>query len=242
MPYIFAMAVVAGASIAVQLLAIVLVILTRPRPKPLLWAFWLSALVVNTAIGIAVLLVFRANGTVFGTSTSTVQPAVYVVLGVIALAAALFAATRRGRELIGREAAEDSGGPHPGGPVADRVRLTAGEVKAKADDAVNRGSVLAAILAGVFMAGASPFQLAAIGAMVKNGYVLPVQLSLVVAFSLVTYLVVEIPVLSYTVWPDATSARVAAFSAWLSANKIQIVAGLAAVVGLVLIAKGVTAA
>ena len=59
-------------------------------------------------------------------------------------------------------------------------------------------------------------------------------------FSLITYVVVELPVLSYAIWPGATAARVAAFSAWLDANKIQVVAAIGAVVGLALIVKGVT--
>ena len=50
MGYILGMSLMAAASLAVTLLAIVLVILTRPRPRPLLWAFWLSAVVLNVAI------------------------------------------------------------------------------------------------------------------------------------------------------------------------------------------------
>jgi len=76
--------------------------------------------------------------------------------------------------------------------------------------------------------------------MVRDGYSLPVQLALVVGFSLVTYIVVEVPVLLYAVKPDATAARVAAFSSWLDSNKIQVAAALAALVGLVLIVKGLT--
>ena len=217
-----------------------LVILTRPQPRPLLWAFWLSALILNTAIGVAVLAVFRSDGTVLGNTTSSVNPADYIVLGAIALAAALFAATRRGRELIGREVESRHAKSRSAGPVGDRIQVAKDEVKARAEQSSTRGSVVVAILAGAFMAGASPFQLAAIGSMVQNGYALPVQLALIAAFSLVTYLVVEVPVLGYTFRPDATAVRVAPFSAWLGSNKIQVVAALAAVVGLVLIAKGLT--
>lgn len=77
--------------------------------------------------------------------------------------------------------------------------------------------------------------------MVRNGYSLPVQLILILAFSLVTYLVVEVPIISYVVSPDATASRVNQFSRWLGTHKIQAVAALAAVVGLVLIVKGLTA-
>jgi len=77
--------------------------------------------------------------------------------------------------------------------------------------------------------------------MVRNSYSLPVQLILILAFSIVTYLVVEVPIISYVVSPDATASRVDAFARWLGTHKIQAVAAVTAVVGLVLIVKGLTA-
>jgi len=87
----------------------------------------------------------------------------------------------------------------------------------------------------------TPFSLAAVGTMVRNNYSLPVQLLLILGFSLVTYIVVELPIISYAVRPDATAAQVDAFSTWLGENKIQAAAAAAAVVGVILIIKGLTA-
>jgi hypothetical protein len=241
--YIIGLALMSAASLSVQLLAVVLVILTRARPKALLWAFWLSALIFNSAIGIVILLVFRSKGTILGATTVGVHPAVYILVGVLAVAVGLFAATRRGRELIGREIEKSQSkgkAAEADDSVAGRLRARADGVKAKAEGQLLRGSVLVAIVVGLVMGAVTPFQLAAVGAMVRDDYSLPVQLLLVVGFSLVTYVVVEVPVLLYAVRPDATAARVAAFAAWLDANKIQVVAGIAAVVGVALIIKGVT--
>ena len=47
---IFLLALGSAGSLAVQLLAVVVVILTRSRPKPLLWAFYVSAMVVSMGI------------------------------------------------------------------------------------------------------------------------------------------------------------------------------------------------
>jgi len=237
--YIIGLALMSAASLSVQLLAVVLVILTRPRPRPLLWAFWLSALIFNSAIGIGILLVFRAKGTILGATTVGVHPGLYIVVGVIALAVGLFAATRRGRELIGREIEKSKGkAAEADDSVGGRLRARAEGVKAKAEEELRRGSVLVAIVVGLVLGAVTPFQLAAIGAMVRDGHSLPVQLLLVVGFSLVTYIVVEVPIFLYAVRPDATAARVAAFAAWLDANKIQVVAGIAAVIGVALIVKG----
>jgi len=77
--------------------------------------------------------------------------------------------------------------------------------------------------------------------MVRHGYSLPVQLLPIVVFSLVTYLVAEVPIVSYAIWPEATAGKVARFSEWLDAHKIQAAAIVAAIVGVVLIVKGITA-
>jgi hypothetical protein len=243
MQHIILLGFASAGSLAVQLLAIVLVILTRPNPKPLLWAFWLSALVVSCGVSSIVLTVFRAKGTFLGTTSKTVSPTIYIVVGVIALLVAVFAATKRGRELIGREMdkRQGSGEPDAHGSIADRAQVKAEAVKAKAEQAMKRGSVWAAIVAGVLLGAPSPFSLAAVGLMVRNGYRLPVQLLLILVFSLITYVVVEIPVISYAVSPAATATRVEAFSTWLGTHKIQAAAAVAAVVGVVLIVKGLTA-
>jgi hypothetical protein len=246
MAQIFLLSLGSAGSLAVQLVAVVLVILTRDRPKPLLWAFWLSAMVVSCGSSYLALAVFRAKGTILGNTTRTVSPSVYLAVGVIALAVALFAATKRGRDLIGRELdkqmqkqGDGTGDPH--GSIGDRARAKVEDVKAKGEEALKRGSVWVAIAAGVILGAPTPFSLAAVGIMVRNDYRLPVQLFLVLGFSLVTYLLVELPIISYVVRPDATAAQVDAFSTWLGTNKIQAAAAAAAVVGVLLIVKGLTA-
>ena len=232
-------------SLAVQLLAIVLVILTRPRPKPLLWAFWLTALIVNCGISGVVLALFRGHGTFLGSTSASVSPVVYLIVGVIALAAAIFAATKSGRALIGHEIdrrteAKQSSVRY-GHSLGDRAHVKVDAVKARATDAFDHGSVWVVIVAGVLLGAPSPFSLAAVGIMVRGGYSLPVQLALILVFALVTYIVVEVPVVGYLISPERTATRVDVFSKWLGAHKIQAVAAIAAIVGVVFIVKGITA-
>jgi Sap, sulfolipid-1-addressing protein len=243
MVHIIGLAFASAGSLALQLLAVVLVILTRPRPKPLLWAFWLSALVVSCGFGFLALALFRAKGTLLGTTSRNVSPAIYLIVGVVAVCVAAFAATRRGRELIGREIdkRQKEPSPNPHGSVSERAQVKVESVKAKAEEALQRGSVWVALAVGLLLGAPTPFQLAATGIMVRNGYGLVTQSLLVAAFSLVTYIVVEIPIVSYAVWPDATSNKVTAFSDWLGTHKIQAAAAVAGVVGLVLIGKGIAA-
>lgn len=73
------------AAVYPQLLAVVVVILTRPSPKPLLWACYLASLVVSVGCSAAILAVFRSRGSVVGTSSQSVGPAAYLIVGGIAL-------------------------------------------------------------------------------------------------------------------------------------------------------------
>jgi len=244
MSTIFLLSLAQAGSLVVQLLAVVLVILTRDRPKPLLWAFWLSAMVVSVGSSCIALFVFRSNGTILGNTTRTVSPSVYIAVGLIALAVALFAATKRGRDLIGRELEkkqQDTSTPDRQGSITARASAKAEDVKAKAEAALKRGSVWVAIGAGVVLGAPTPYSLLAVGHMVRDDYRLPTQLLLILGFSLITYLVVELPIIIYAVRPDATTARVEAFSTWLGTHKIQAAAAAAAAVGVLLIVKGLTA-
>ena len=76
--------------------------------------------------------------------------------------------------------------------------------------------------------------------MVRNGYGLVTQLLLILVFGLITYLVVELPIISYAIAPEGTATRVEAFSTWLGTHKIQAVAAVVAVIGVVLVIKGLT--
>jgi hypothetical protein len=246
MGHVIALAFASAASLTPQLLAVVLVILTRPQPRALLWSFYLTALVVSIAASYIILVVFRSKGTILGMTASKVSPTVYLIIGVIALAVALFAATKRGRELLGRELEKaqqkqaDGKADHEGS-FSQRVGAKADEVRSKAQEALKRGSVLVAIVVGVVLGAPTAFSPLAVGTMVTHGYHLLTQLVLIVVFSLITYIVVEVPIVSYALWPEATEARVEGFSNWLSAHKIQAVAALVAVVGVVLIIKGISA-
>jgi len=241
MQQVILLALANAGSLLLQLLAVVLAILTRPRPRPLLWTFWLSAMVVSCGISFIVLAVFRAKGTILGNTSTSVSPTVYLVVGVIALAVGMFAGTRRGRELIGREVErKQSAESNPKGSFGDRVSAKVTDVKTKAEEGMKQGSVWVAILVGAFLGAPSPFSLAAVGHMVRDGHGLVTQLLLIVVFALTTYLVVEVPIISYAIAPEGTATRVETFSTWLGAHKIQAVAAVAAIIGVALIIKGLT--
>lgn len=97
------LALALAAAVYPQLLAVVVVILTRPSPRLLLWACYLGGLCVSVGSSLAILAVFRARGSVADTTPSRVGPTAYTVIGVLAVLLALFAATRRERRLLGED-------------------------------------------------------------------------------------------------------------------------------------------
>jgi Sap, sulfolipid-1-addressing protein len=63
---------------------------------------------------------------------------------------------------------------------------------------------------------------------------------IVVAFNLLKFLLIELPTVSYAINPGGTAAQVDRFSAWMKVHKIDVIAGVVAVIGLVLIGRGIS--
>ena len=59
-------------------------------------------------------------------------------------------------------------------------------------------------------------------------------------FTLIKFLLIEVPIVSYAIDPNGTAARVGRFSGWMRANKMAVVAAIVGVVGLALIGRGIS--
>jgi hypothetical protein len=225
-----------AAAVDPELLAVVVVVLTREKPKPLLRACYLSSLSVSVACGIAIVAVFNSHGRVAGSSSNSVSPTAYVLVGSIGLLVALFVATRFGRERLGADQPQQH-------RRRRRARQKAGpteHVKAKAHEALQRGSVPVAIAVGVTIGLPGALDLVAFGYIARHGYA-PVEAGLLIlTFVVIKLLLMDVPILSYAVAPARTASWVETFSDWMHVHKIELIAAVVGVIGLVLIAKGVT--
>lgn len=224
-----------AAAVYPQLLAVVAVVLTRPSPRPLLWACWLGSLVVSIGGSALIFAVFRSRGTIGGTSSQRLDPAAYLVIGGIALLFAIAVGSRRGRELIGRDLPTVSRrqgrrGTESGG----------GGLQSRAELALRGGSVAVAGVVGAVLAIPGPFDLLALGHLARGSYGALVAGVAIVVFALIKFLLIEIPIVSYALDPEGTSAKVGRFSAWMKANKMAIIAGIVGVIGVVLIGQGIS--
>ena len=212
-----------AAAVFPALLACVAVMLSRPRPRRLLLAFYLGGLVVSVTSGILVLRAFEDGGTVLGSSSKAPSPGVSIAAGTATLILAWLLASRRGTALLAR-ARHDPGPPSWAERHLDRANAT----------------VALAVGAAINLPG--PFYLIALGDLATTSYSTAEQLLGILLFNSIMFLLVEIPLVGYLLRPAATTRLVGRLSAWLNANGLRLIGWLAAAFGVGLIAQGIAAA
>jgi hypothetical protein len=225
-----------AAAVYPQLLAVVVIILTRPNPQPLLWACYLTSLVVSLASGVVIFAVFQSQESIAGTRSNRLGPAAYLAFGAIAVFVAILVSTRRGRELVDRgrpRSIRPTARPRPGSTALARAR-------ARAEQSLSEGSLMVACLVGAVLAVPGPFDLLALGRLARHGYGVAAAAGVVVVFALIKFVLIEVPIAAYRIDPDGTAVRVSRFSRWMHANKLAGVAAVLGLVGLLLIAEGVS--
>jgi Sap-like sulfolipid-1-addressing protein len=225
-----------AAAVYPQLLAVVVVILTRPDPQRLLWTCYLGGAATTLACSAAVLVAFRGQEGIAGSTSRGLGGATYLIAGTIALLLAVLVATRPGRELLGR--------------ARPRVQLrrsnpedgsgSACGAKPRTERLLERGSIWVAVGVGAILGVPGPFDLLALGHLARGDYGTIALIVALVAFTLIKFLLIELPILSYAIQPDATAARVARFAAWMKVRKIDLIAAVVGVIALVLIGRGIS--
>ena len=230
-----------AAAVYPQLLAVVVVILTRTGPLPLLWVCYGGCLLVSVGTSAAVLLIFHDHGSIAGTSSTRLGPSAYLALGCVALVLAALLATPRARLRLSRRA---TGQPDRDQPQADqplRTRLTrAGQLKARANAALDRGSIAVAGLVGALLAIPGPFDLLALGRLARSSYALIAALVVMVGFALIKFVAIELPIAAYVIVPEHTASGVGRLSQWLQRNNQTALAVIVGLVGVLLLTRGIT--
>ena len=226
-----------AAAVYPQLLAVVVIILTRPNPQPLLWACYLASLLVSVGSSVVIFVVFHSRGSIAGTSSHRLGS------GGVSLGRRHRGVGRdpdgrlaMGEKLFGRDRPASRGPerrPRPGSAAAAKTR-------ARAERALSEGSVVVACLVGALLAVPGPFDLVALGRLARGGYGWVTAAGVVVVFALIKFTLIEVPIAGYTIDPDRTAATVSRFSRWMQANKLAGVAAIVGLIGIALIARGIS--
>ena len=186
--------------------------LNRPRPIAQLLAFLCGGFTMGVTVGLVVLFAIRPA---LGSEHFTL-PTVQIVIGLLAL---LVAAV-----------------------LASGVRLKRSEAPSRLSVQARRlatgSSPWVATVAGLGIALPSIDYLAALAVILASGSSALTQLGALLAFNVVAFALVEIPLVAYLIAPERTRSAMEALHAWLRSRRRRDVAALLAVIGAVLVVAG----
>jgi hypothetical protein len=207
------------------LLAAVTVMMLLPNPKKLMLGYLLGALLTSITAGL--LIVFSLHGSASVNTAHTLGPIEDIVVGLVALLVAFVLGTGRDAPLQQRRArrqeAKEAAGPKESWP--ERM--------------LGRGSARVTFAVGVILTFPGVSYLTALDRMAKLDASAPELVALVVVFCLIQQLLLEVPLLGYTLAPEKTQDRVTRFRAWLGRNGRKAGVILAATIGALLVLRGV---
>ena len=217
---VLVLAIASGVSPAI--LAVVIVVLHRPRPRRLLAAYLFGGMLTSIAVGIAI--VSSLSGLdAFSGSSPAADPIVNFTVGALALIVAYVLATDRDARLEERRRERRAGRPARD-PWSERV--------------LNRGTAPIAFAVGVVLNLPGAFYLVALKDIAASGHDFGRQVFAIVVFNLIMFILAEAPLLGYSFAPEETQLRVEALNEWMARHARQIVIVVATTIGLYLVARG----
>jgi hypothetical protein len=196
------------------LVAVAVAALAAPRPARVMAFFLLGGMIAS--VGVGLVIVFALQGTaVVSSSTSPVNPVVYFGAGAFALAFALVLERRppaKRKDTDGRVARLLSRGENA------RVAFTVGFVLDLAPGA---------------------WYIVALKDIAQSSYSPPEVVGVVVAFCIIQYALIELPLLGFVLAPERAARLSRRFSAWLGENTLRVAEVILVVGGGYLIARGI---
>ncbi len=209
------------------LLAAVTVMMLLPNPKKLMLGYLLGA--YTTSISLGLLIVFSLNGSdSVSTAKHTLGPGEDIVVGLLALLVAWALKSDRDAPLQERRRRRRE------------AKAAAGEAKESwPERMLGRGSARVTFAVGVVLTFPGVSYLTALDRMAKLDAGVAPTVLLVIGFCLIQQLLLELPLLGYAFAPEWTQDAVTRFRAWLGRNGRRGGMILAAVIGVLLVIRGV---
>jgi hypothetical protein len=204
------------------LLAVVLVALRTQRPQLLLASFLAGGFLAATTVGLVI--VFSLQGaSVDSSSSSHLDPAVYIVLGALSLFAAWFV---RSKQLLVKKEKDPRQQEEEKKP--DRL-----------ERALDRGAPYA-FVAGLLLCALPGFSaLVALKDIAQLGWATAPTVAIVIGFFLIMFSFIELPLIGFLVAPEGATAKTMQFNSWLDRNANTLATGVLGAIGVFLIARGI---
>jgi hypothetical protein len=210
------------------LLAAVTLMLLTEHPKRLMLGYLLGAYTTSITIGLAIVFALHDSDAV-STSKQTIGPAEDVVIGGLLLLVAFVLGTDRDQPLRERRQRRKQAKQDKNGEKKEALPMRL----------LGRGSPRIAFVVGLLLSFPGVSYLTGLSHIDKlNAGVAPTVL-LVIAFCLIQQLLLEVPLVGYILKPEATQGAVDGFRDWLARNGRRAGIGVAAVLGALLIIRGI---
>ncbi len=212
-----------ASAVSPAILAVVIVVLHRPRPQRLLAAYLFGGMLTSIAVGIAIVSSLNGLHALSGPNPAA-DPIVNFTVGALALIVAYALLTDRDSRLeqLRRERRESRPARDP---WSERV--------------LNRGTAPIAFAVGVALNLPGAFYLVALKDIAQGQHGTGRQVLAILVFNLIMFVLAEVPLLGYSFAPETTQQKVEALNDWMASHARQIVIAVATAAGLYLVARGV---
>ena len=211
------------------LLAASTVMLLLDHPKRLLLGYLAGATLTSVTLGMVIVFALDGSSGATSTTQNTLSPAADLALGAILLVVAYV--IRPGRV------------PREEGRLADRRRKREEAKKQKGppkwQQYLSRGTARTTFVIGVVLTLPGASYLIGLNDIADKDSSTIATIAMVVGFNVIMLMLLEIPLISYTVAPDWTPDAIDRFKAWFNRNSKKFGFRLTAGVGLLLIVRGV---
>jgi hypothetical protein len=178
----------------------------------------------STTLGLVIVYALKGSSTV-STTQNTVSPAVDLALGAILLIAAAVLGTGRDKRIAERRQARKGPKEEKGPPRWQK--------------ALSKGSARTTFVVGALLTLPGGSYLAGLSHIEKQNLSTPATVLTVIGFNLVMLILLEIPLVGYSVAPDWTPGAVERAKAWAGRNGHKAAVITLAVLGGALIVKGI---
>jgi hypothetical protein len=205
------------------LLTATTVMLLLPSPKRLLLGYLFGALMTSITLGLIIVFDVLDSRTV-STQKHTVSPSIDLALGAILLVIAFVIATGRQERMAERRRARKAE-KGPSGPPRWQQFL-------------GRGSARSAFVIGALLTLPGGSYLVGLTRIHDLDYSAPGTVALVVAFNLIMLILLEAPLISYSVAPDWTPRAIDRAKAWIGRHWRRFAVVFLTVMGVALVARG----
>lgn len=199
------------------LLAASTLMMLLPNAKSVMLGYLLGALLMSITLGLVIVFALEGSAAV-STTKHTLSPAATLTLGAVALVLAFVLGSDRGQ---GRSERRRDKGP----PRWHR--------------ALERGSPRITFVVGALLTLPGASYIAGLTRIHKLNYSPAATVALIVAFNLVMLALLEVPLLGFVIAPDRTINTIHRARAWVSSRGRQVASRALAVIGCLLVIKGV---